>query len=86
MIDNYFLFTNLPTLDLHGCNKKSSTYYISEFINDNYKKNNKLLKIIHGKGEGIIKKAVHDFLKSSSLVKSYKIDYFNEGVTIVELY
>ena len=27
MIDNYMLFNNLPTLDLHGENRYSAIYY-----------------------------------------------------------
>ena len=86
MIDNYMLFSNLPTLDLHGENRYSAIYYTSLFINDNYKLNNKLVKIVHGKGEGVLKKEIHKFLRTNNLVKVYKIDCFNEGVTIFELY
>ena len=50
---------------------------LNEFINDNYKLNNKLLKIVHGKGEGILKDELHKFLKTKKEVKEYKLDIFN---------
>ncbi len=85
MINNYMMYKNLPTLDLHGCNRYDSAIKVKEFINDNYKLNNKLLIIIHGKGTGTLKEEVHKYLKINKLVKDYKIDIFNEGSTIVEL-
>lgn len=85
MINNYMMYKNLSTLDLHGCNRYDSIIKLKEFINDNYKLNNKLLIIIHGKGTGTLKEEVHKYLKINKLVKDYKIDIFNEGSTIVEL-
>lgn len=79
------MYKNLPTLDLHGCDRYDSGIKVKEFINDNYKLNNKLLIIIHGKGTGTLKEEVHKHLKINKLVKDYKIDIFNEGSTIVEL-
>lgn len=86
MIDNYMLFTNLPVLDLHGEERNNAIYLVDLFLKDNHKLNNKLLKIVHGKGEGILKREIYKYLKTNKLVKAYKIDYFNEGVTIIELY
>lgn len=46
------------------------------------------LTIIHGKGTGVLRKAVHKHLKSHKSVKSYRLGTFGEGesgVTIVEL-
>lgn len=85
MIDNYMLYKNIPTLDLHGLDRYSAIYEVNVFINDNIKLNNKLLKIVHGIGEGILKNEVHKYLKNKKEVKDYKIDIYNIGTTIVEL-
>lgn len=85
MINNYMLYSNIPTLDLHGNDRYSAIYLANEFINDNIKLGNKLIKIIHGKGEGILKKELHNFLKTKKEVKDYKLDIYNEGTTIIEL-
>lgn len=85
MINDYMMYNNLPKLDLHGCDRYDSIIKVKEFINDNYKLNNKLINIVHGKGLGILKEEVHKELNKNKLVKEYKIDIFNEGSTIVEL-
>lgn len=85
MIDNYILYSNLPSIDLHGMDRVFALIKVKEFILDNYNLNNKLILIIHGKGSHILKNEVHKYLKTNNLVLSYKIDLFNDGVTVVEL-
>lgn len=85
MINNYMLYKNLPELDLHGEIKESASVLLNEFINDNFKLGNILIKIIHGKGTYTLKKVVHENLKHNKKVKEFKTDIFNDGVTIVEL-
>ena len=77
------LYSNLPTLDLHGENSDYSRIKINEFIEDNYKLKNEIVLIIHGIGTGIIKKTTHQTLKKNKKVEKFKIDNFNEGQTIV---
>lgn len=79
------MYKNLPQLDLHQMNRYEAEVAIKEFININYKQNNKLLIIIHGKGSYILKNKTHEILKRKKEVKTYKIDIFNDGQTIVEL-
>jgi len=79
------LYKNLPILDLHGETSDISKVLIKEFINDNYLLNKKQVIIIHGKGLGILKKIVINELKINKYVKDYKIDFFNDGQTIVTL-
>lgn len=77
------LYSNLPTLDLHGYDRDYARIKINEFIYDNYKIKNKKVVIIHGNGLGVIKKTTQDTLRKNKLVKEYKIDNFNDGQTIV---
>lgn len=85
MIDNYMLYKNLPTLDLHGEDRFGALVLADEFIKDNIKLGNKLIVIVHGIGTGILKENIHKFLKTKKEVKAYKTDIFNPGVTIIEL-
>ena len=44
--------------------------------------------IIHGKGTGALRKAVHEILRRSKAVKSFRLGRYGEGeagVTVVEL-
>lgn len=83
-INDPFLY-NVPILDLHGEIYQTSRVLTKIFIEDNIKLKNKKLVIIHGKGKGIIKNAVYEELKINRYVSDYKTDYFNDGMTIVNL-
>ena len=85
MIDDYLLYKNIPSLDLHGENKESALYFLRDFINDNVMLKNKLVKVVHGKGKYILKRAIHDDLRRNKMVKDFKTDIYNDGVTIVLL-
>lgn len=85
MIDNYMLYKNLPTIDLHGEDRIGAIVKTKEFINDNLKLKNKLIIVIHGIGKGILKEEIHKYLKTDKNVLNYKIDIFNKGATIIEL-
>ncbi len=74
-----------PTLDLHGEYAFSAKYLTEEFINDSVHLKNKKVCIIHGLGEGIVKKAVYEVLKKDKRLKSFETDILNPGCTIVEI-
>ena len=76
---------NLPTLDLHGEYKDSAIILTKEFINDNIILKSDMICIVHGIGEDILRKAVHEYLKHDKRVLSFKRDFFNPGCTIVKL-
>lgn len=79
------LYSNLPTLDLHGVDREYARILINDFIFDNYRAKNDKIIIVHGNGSGIIKKATQETLKKNKYVLQYKIDNFNVGETIVRL-
>ena len=62
MIDDIFL-KNLPTIDLHGYDRDSARVKVEDFIKENVIMRNNKIVIIHGIGEGIVKKSVHEVLK-----------------------
>ena len=74
-----------PTLDLHGEISSMVEVLVNEFINDNYKMNNKTLVIVHGKSSNILKDEVHRVLKENPYVLDYKLDNWNIGSTIINL-
>lgn len=74
-----------PQLDLHGEITSMIEVLVNEFIKDNYKQKIKYVIIVHGKSTNILTKQVHIVLKSNKYVKSYKLDNWNLGQTLVEL-
>ena len=79
------LYSNLPSLDLHGLDRDYARILINDFILDNYKRKNRKVIIVHGIGTGIIRKTTMETLKNNKYVETYKLDNFNSGTTIVEL-
>ena len=41
--------------------------------------------MVHGKGEGILRQATHEYLKTDRRVLEYKLNIFNDGETIIIL-
>jgi len=61
---------------------------LDKYIHDAFMAGLYLVKVVHGKGTGTLKKAVHEQLAEHPLVKSYRLGKYGEGgtgVTIVEL-
>ena len=80
------IFTNnLPKLDLHGEISDIAKVLVQDFINDNYKLKNEYFVIIHGIGNGILRKTVHKVLETDKRVLEYQIEFNNNGSTIVRL-
>lgn len=75
----------LPQLDVHGYTEDIVMTVVNDFINDNYKLKKYKIVVIHGKGEGILKRKIHDSLKTNKLVSNYYLYNFNIGCTIIEL-
>lgn len=79
------LTSKTPKLDLHGEIVSMVYPLVYSFIMDNIKLNNKELLIIHGKSTNILTHEVHNVLKEIKEVKSFKLDNWNTGETIVYL-
>lgn len=83
-INDPFTF-NFPSIDLHGEDKIGAIVKTKEFINDCKKLKKYDIIIIHGKGSGVLKSAIHEYLKNNKDVILYKTDNINDGITIVKL-
>ena len=76
---------NYPTLDLHGETSDFVPALVKDFISINNHMGKDKLVIIHGRSSGILKRALHNYLKSDNRVNKYYIYNMNDGITIVEL-
>jgi DNA mismatch repair protein MutS2 len=77
-----------PSLDLRGMDAEEAIYSTDKYLDEAYMAGLKVVTIIHGKGTGILRKAINDMLKSHSHVKSHRLGEYGEGgsgVTIAEL-
>lgn len=76
---------SLPKLDLHGEDRDTARILVEEFLEYNYMLGQTEVLIIHGIGEGILKKEVHKVLKNNKKVVEFGLDMFNPGCTIARL-
>ena len=62
-------------------------FALDKYLDDAYLSHLTRVTIIHGRGTGALRRAVHSHLKNVSYISSYRIGEFGEGdhgVTIVE--
>ena len=77
-----------PELDLRGMDALEAGAVLTIFLDNAYMANLTQVRIIHGKGTGVLRKTVHDELKKNKHVKKFRLGVYGEGedgVTIAEL-
>jgi DNA-nicking Smr family endonuclease len=76
------------TLDLHTFNPRDVKHLVPDYIKECRKRKILHLRIIHGKGTGVLRRKVHSILKKNPYVMDYHlagIDGGSWGATIVDL-
>ncbi|MEE1302792.1 MAG: Smr/MutS family protein, partial [Bacteroidales bacterium] len=75
-------------LDLRGCRADEALNKLSKHIDQARLLGESELSILHGKGDGILKTVLRDYLKECSEVESYKaaaVEFGGEGITKIKL-
>ncbi|CAG7633417.1 endonuclease MutS2 [Paenibacillus allorhizosphaerae] len=75
-------------LDLRGANVEEAIIEVDRFLDESYLSNFGQVYIIHGKGTGVLRTGIQEFLRKHKHVKSYRMGNYNEGgagVTVAEL-
>ncbi|MGI6085541.1 MAG: endonuclease MutS2 [Acetivibrionales bacterium] len=75
-------------LDLRGLNVEEAIDKVDKYIDDAVVAGLHEVTIIHGKGTGTLRKAIHTHFRNHTNVKTYRLGSYGEGetgVTIVEL-
>ncbi len=84
-------FRNTPTkaeLDLRGMSADEAVATLAVFLDSAMLANLSQVRIIHGKGTGVLRKAVQEELRHNKTVKRFRLGVYGEGedgVTIAEL-
>lgn len=76
-----------PELNLIGKTVDEALFELDKYLDDAYLAHLPQVTIIHGRGTGALRTAVHNYLKKSKYVKEFRIGGFHEGntgATIVE--
>lgn len=75
-------------LNLLGMTTDEALNALDKYLDDARMSHLSSVRIVHGKGTGALRKAVHNYLRRQKWVKSYRLGDFGEGdagVTIVQL-
>ena len=72
-------------LDLHGMTVEEAVPALDAFLNDALLAGHAEVRVIHGRSGRRLKTAVHTRLKQMHVVRAFRLDPVNTGVTIVVL-
>lgn len=74
-------------VDLRGMDSIEAICVLERYMDEAMRSNHKTVRIIHGKGTGTLRTAVHQTLRKNRFVKSFRLGVYGEGedgVTIAE--
>jgi len=77
-----------PDIDLRGKRADEALQELNTFIDDALMVNASQLRILHGKGNGILKQVIRDYLRTQDFIKSIKDEHIERGgagITVVKL-
>lgn len=75
-------------IDIRGFRVEEAISKVQEFIDEAIMFESGQLRILHGKGNGILKQTIRDYLRSEPMVRNYKdehVDFGGAGITVVNL-
>ncbi|MCF8368189.1 MAG: Smr/MutS family protein [Bacteroidales bacterium] len=75
-------------LDVRGMRGEDALLKVKQYIDDALLLNIREVKILHGKGHGILRSLIHDYLKTLSEIKQFKDEHIERGghgITLVIL-
>ena len=77
-----------PQIDLRGVRTEEAIRRVTEFIDEAIVVEIDTLRILHGKGDGILRQMIREYLNTVDIVKSFRDEHLDQGgsgITVVEL-
>jgi DNA mismatch repair protein MutS2 len=77
-----------PEIDIRGVRGEEAVNLVRDFIDNALMVQHRNLRILHGKGNGILRQLVREYLATLNVVKSYRdehVDMGGSGITVVEM-
>lgn len=76
-----------PEIDLRGMDSVEAISVLERYLDDAFRSNVHSVRIIHGKGTGVLRTVIHQYLRKYKYVKHFRLGVYGEGedgVTIAE--
>lgn len=84
--ESKFLYQNTQNfIDLHQKTVQEAIYELENFIDEAIFYKFKEIKIIHGKGTGVLRREIGNFLRRNKKIKSFRTGFLSEGGTGVTI-
>jgi DNA mismatch repair protein MutS2 len=77
-----------PEIDIRGVRGEEALNQVRDLIDNALMVRHRNLRILHGKGNGILRQLVRDYLASTDVVKSFRdehVEMGGSGITVVEM-
>ncbi|MDP4223664.1 MAG: Smr/MutS family protein [Bacteroidota bacterium] len=77
-----------PEIDIRGARGEEALNIVRDFLDDALLVQHRNLRILHGKGNGILRQLVRQYLSTVNIVKSYRdedVQLGGSGITVVEM-
>ena len=74
-------------IDLRGMDSIEAVCVLDRYLDEAMRGNWRTVRIIHGKGTGALRSAVHQSLRKNKFIKTFRLGVYGEGedgVTIAE--
>jgi len=78
----------ITEIDIRGQRGDEALQTVTNFIDEAIMVEEKTLRILHGKGDGILRQLVRDWLQANDMVTKYHDEHVQRGgtgITVVEL-
>jgi len=77
-----------PEIDIRGHRGEEAIMIVRDFIDDAVMVGHTNLRILHGKGNGILRQLVREYLSTVNVVRSFRdesVELGGSGITLVEM-
>jgi DNA mismatch repair protein MutS2 len=77
-----------PEIDIRGVRGEEAINMVRDFIDNALMVQHRNLRILHGKGNGILRQLVREYLSTMNIVKTCRdehVDLGGSGITVVEM-
>lgn len=77
-----------PEIDIRGVRGEEAINLVRDLIDNALIVQHKNLRILHGKGNGILRQLVREYLSTVDVVKSFRdehVEFGGAGITVVEM-